>query len=507
MTATAGDRKIVTAPDGAIEHLPVVIVGAGFAGVALGAQLRKAGITDFAILERGESVGGVWRDNTYPGCACDVPSVLYSLSFAPNPDWTRAYAPQSEILSYIKSVAEKQGVASHIRLRTELLDARWDEDQQLWRLQTGTGMLTAAVLVSSMGPFGEPAIPRIPGCESFAGTMFHSARWNHNYDLKGKRVAVIGTGASAVQFVPAIAPDVTELVLFQRTPPWVLPRSDHPISALQRNAFRLLPLTRRVMRAWSFVYLETLALVNFVNPAFRHLPEAIARAKLRRQVSDSRLRAQLTPDYMLGCKRPVTSDEYLPALARDNVRVVTDPIAQIAPDGIVTGDGVTHPADALIWGTGFEAPSRQPAVIHGRDGRSLIDVYDERPQSYLGTTLAGFPNLFWTLGPYGTAGNQSALYMIERQVRYIVDAIRTMRREHIATIEVRADKQEEFVAEAERRSADTVWVQGGCRSYYQTPDGRNAGLWPDWTLNFAKRTRKFEPDAYILSRSALGAKS
>ncbi len=507
MTATAAGRKLDIAPDGATEHIPIVIVGAGFAGVALGAQLRRAGIAEFAVLERGESVGGVWRDNTYPGCACDVPSALYSLSFAPNPDWTRLYASQSEILSYIEWVSEEYGVARHIRMRTELLDARWDEGQRLWQLQTSAGLLTAGVLVSSMGPFGKPVIPQIAGRESFAGATFHSARWNHDCDLKNKRVAVIGTGASAVQFVPAIAPDVAELVLFQRTPPWVMPRLDGPIGIGRRTVFRALPLTQRVMRAGFFAYLESLALVNFVSPIFRHLPETIARAKLRRQVRDSRLRAQLTPGYMFGCKRAVTSDDYLPALARDNVHVVTTQISQITPEGVVTRDGVHHDVDVIIWGTGFEAPSRHPVIIHGRDGNSLIDRYDERPQSYLGVALTGFPNLFWTLGPYGTSGNQSALYMIECQVQYIVEAIRTMRRENIATIEVREDKQEEFVSEAERRSAETVWVNGGCRSYYQTADGRNAGLWPNWTRNFAKRTRTFEPDDYILTRSAVGAKS
>jgi cation diffusion facilitator CzcD-associated flavoprotein CzcO len=484
------------------EHIPVVIVGAGFAGVALAVKLREAGITDFVVLEKADTVGGVWRDNTYPGCACDVPSSLYSYSFAPNPNWTRMYAPQPEILAYIESVANDHGVTDHLRPQTELLEAHWDEDHKIWCLATSRGPLTASVLVSAMGPLGEPVIPDIPGIDSFAGPAFHSARWDHDCDLAGKRVAVIGTGASAVQIIPALAPDVAELVLFQRTPPWVLPRlADHATSRVQRTVYRLLPQTQRAVRMASFAYLETLALVNFVDPAFRYLPETAAKALLRLQVENPALRAQLTPEYMFGCKRPVTSDTYLPALDRDNVHIVTDAIAEITADAVVTRDGVRHPVDAIIWGTGFDAPSRQPDVIRGRDGHSPVELNDKRPQSYLGTALAGFPNLFWLLGPYGTAGNQSALFMIECQVRYVVDAIRTMRTRDIATVEVRADVQEQFLGDVEARSQQTVWVNGGCRSYYQTPDGRNAGLWPNWTLLFARVTRRFDPDNYEL-RSA-----
>jgi cation diffusion facilitator CzcD-associated flavoprotein CzcO len=482
-----------------IEHLPVAIVGAGFAGLALAVRLREAGIDDFALLERADSVGGVWRDNTYPGCACDVPSALYSLSFAPNPDWSRAYAAQPEILAYARGIARERDVVRRVRFGTDLLEARWDDPARLWRLRTSTGELTAGVLVSATGPFGEPVIPNIPGREDFAGTTFHSARWNHDHDLRGERVAVIGTGASAAQFIPAIQPDVERLVVFQRTPPWIMPRLDRRSPAWQRALFRAMPQTQSAMRGGLFAAFEGLGLVAFVDQRFRHLYEAIGRWQLRRQVPDPALRARLTPDYMIGCKRAILTDAYLPALTRPNVEVVTEGIASLSERGVVTGDGTEHEVDTIIWGTGFDAPSRRAAVIHGRDGRSVIDLYDERPQSYLGTTLAGFPNLFVVLGPYSAAGNQSALYMIENQVRYIVDAVRTMRRRGIAVAEVRTGAQEAFLAEVEERSRNTVWVNGGCRSYYQTPDGRNAGLWPNWSFRYARRTRRFDADAYELT--------
>jgi cation diffusion facilitator CzcD-associated flavoprotein CzcO len=307
---------------------------------------------------------------------------------------------------------------------------------------------------------------------------------------------VIGTGPSAAQFIPAIQPGVSKLVVFQRTPPWIMPRMDRETPPLQRALFRRIPQAQQTLRATIFTLIEGLGLVAFVDQRFRHVYELAGRWQLRRQVPDATLRARLTPDYMVGCKRAILTDNYLPALTRDNVEVVTTGIEKITPRGVVTGDGVEHAVDTIIWGTGFDAPSRRGHVIKGRDGRSVIDLYDERPQSYLGTTLRGFPNLFTVLGPYAAAGNQSALFMIENQIRYIVDAVRTMRRDGLDVVEVRAEAQERFLAEVEARSENTVWVNGRCRSYYQTPDGRNAGLWPNWSVVFARRTRRFDLEAY-----------
>jgi cation diffusion facilitator CzcD-associated flavoprotein CzcO len=481
------------------EHLPIVIVGAGFSGVGLAISLQAAGIDDVALLERADAVGGVWRENTYPGCACDVPSALYSYSFAANPDWSRVYASQPEILDYLQRVALEHGIPARVRFGTELLEARWDEEGRCWALETTAGPLTAGVLISSMGLFGDPIVPELPGLASFTGTMFHSLHWNHEHELRGERVAVIGTGASAAQFVPQIQPDVARLILFQRTAPWIMPRMDLPSSGLQRSLFRAVPPLQRALRGGVFAAIEGLGLVAFVDTRFRHVYETVGRLQLRRQVADPELRERLTPDYMVGCKRAILTDAYLPSLTRENVSVVTDGITEIRSGSIVTHDGTEHEVDTIIFGTGFDAPSRATARVHGREGRSLMDVYDERPQSYLGTAFAGFPNHFQVLGPFGAAGNQSAIYMMEAQFAYITDAVRLMRERDLAVVEVRPEAQEAFTVEAERRSSETVWLTGGCRSYYQTRDGRNAGLWPNWSFLYARRTRRFDVDAYDLT--------
>jgi len=475
-----------------------VIIGAGFAGVGLAIRLQQAGIDDFTILERADSIGGTWRENTYPGCACDVASHLYSFSFAPNPDWSRAYSRQPEILDYVRAVATEHGVERHVVFNTEVHEERWDDDARRWRLTTNRGEITTDVLVTATGPFGAPVLPDVPGLDRFQGPSFHSLNWDHDHDLAGERVAVIGTGASAVQFIPAIQPEVGRLLVFQRTPPWILPRFDRRTSDLERAAMRRLPLLRRALRGALYTMVEGLGLVIFVDQRFARPIEAVGRWQLRRQVPDRALRRSLTPDYTIGCKRAILSDDYLPALTRHNVDVVTDRITEVREHSVVTADGTEHPVDTIIFGTGFDVPTRQIEHIYGRGGRTVGEVYHERPQSYLGTVMAGFPNLFFFLGPFGAAGNQSALFMLESQMAYIVDAVRTMRERGAHTVEVRPEAQEAFTAAAEERSRDTVWLTGGCRSYYQTPDGRNAGLWPGWSLDFRRRTRRFDPGPYEL---------
>ena len=475
-----------------------MIIGAGFAGVGLAIRLQQAGIDDFTILERADSIGGTWRENTYPGCACDVASHLYSFSFAPNPDWSRAYSRQPEILDYVRAVATEHGVERHVVFNTEVHEERWDDDARRWRLTTNRGEITTDVLVTATGPFGAPVLPDVPGLDRFQGPSFHSLNWDHDHDLAGERVAVIGTGASAVQFIPAIQPEVGRLLVFQRTPPWILPRFDRRTSDLERAAMRRLPLLRRALRGALYTMVEGLGLVIFVDQRFARPIEAVGRWQLRRQVPDRALRRSLTPDYTIGCKRAILSDDYLPALTRHNVDVVTDRITEVREHSVVTADGTEHPVDTIIFGTGFDVPTRQIEHIYGRGERTVGEVYHERPQSYLGTVMAGFPNLFFFLGPFGAAGNQSALFMLESQMAYIVDAVRTMRERGAHTVEVRPEAQEAFTAAAEERSRDTVWLTGGCRSYYQTPDGRNAGLWPGWSLDFRRRTRRFDPGPYEL---------
>lgn len=485
------------------EHASVVIVGAGFGGICTGVKLREAGIDDFLILEREEGVGGTWRINDYPGCACDISSHLYSFSFAPKPDWSRFFATQPEIRRYLEDIVADHGLGDRIALGVELLDATWSEAGQHWAITTSAGAITADVLVSATGVFGAPSIPDVPGMDTFNGPVFHSARWNHDVELRGKRVAVVGTGASAVQFVPAIQPLVERLVVFQRTPAWILPRFDRPTSRLEHRLLRRIPVLQRLLRGWIYLVCESLGLVNLVDMRFGWMFHSLGRWQLRRQVPDRKLRARLTPDYVVGCKRAILSDGWYPALVSSNVEVVDGGVAEVRESGVVTADGTEHPVDVIVFGTGFDVPQRGTERITGRAGQRLSSVLDERPQSYKGLTFSGFPNLFMFLGAFSFAGNQSAVYTIEAQTRYIVDAIRTMRRQGLRTIEVRPDRQEAFTAEAERRSAATVWLRGGCSSYYQTPTGGNNGLWPDWSFRYARQTMEFDADAYVVETAAM----
>ncbi len=478
------------------EHTQIAIVGAGFAGIALAIKLREAGFEDLVVIERSDDLGGTWSANKYPGCACDVPSHLYSYSFAPNPNWSRMYGTQPEILEYIRSVAVEHDVVRHIHFETELTRATWDESARVWRIVTSKGAFTSEVLLCSTGLFAEASIPAIPGLDSFGGKVFHSLHWDHDHDLTGERVAVIGTGASAVQFVPEIAPKVGQLTVFQRSAPWIMPRMDRLTSGAERALMRRVPLLRRGIRAGYYAAIEGFGLVGFVDKRFRHPYEVIGRMQLRRQVSDPALRRKVTPDYMIGCKRAIFSDAYLPALGRDNVDVVTDGIAEVREHSIVTSEGAEIPVDTIIFGTGFTFPPAAFDRIVGADGRSVADRYRDRPQSYLGTVLTGFPNFFFTLGPFGAGGNQSAIFMIESQVAYIVDALDTMRTRGLHRVEVRRDAQQAFLDEVDERSKETVWVTGGCTTYYTNDKGANAGLYPNWSFEYRYRTRKFDDKAY-----------
>ncbi|WP_306362303.1 NAD(P)/FAD-dependent oxidoreductase [Nocardia sp. CC227C] len=478
------------------EHREIAVLGAGFGGIGLAIKLREAGFDDLVLLERADELGGTWQANTYPGCACDVPSHLYSYSFAPNPNWSRTYGRQREILDYLRSVAERHDVVRYIRLNTELLDARWDDTESLWRIETSRGPLTADYFISAAGIFAEAKYPSIPGLERFEGTAFHSLHWNHDHDLTGERVAVIGTGASAVQFIPEIQPKVRSLTVFQRSAPWIVPRLDRPTLGLERLLLRQFPLARKAVRGSWYTLIESFGLVGFVDNRFRHPYELLGRLQLRRQISDPELRERVTPDYVIGCKRAIFSDAYLPALDRDNVEVVTDGVAEIRPRSILTRAGAEIEVDTIVFGTGFEPIPTAFDRITGRDGRSIAQLYHQQPRTYLGAAVAGFPNFFCTLGPFGAAGNQSAIYMIESQLAYIVDALVTLRARGARRVEVRADAQDAFVDEMRRRSGDTVWLTGGCQSYYTTPEGGNAGLYPSWSFEYRRRTRRFDADAY-----------
>jgi cation diffusion facilitator CzcD-associated flavoprotein CzcO len=476
----------------------IVIVGAGFSGLGTAIRLKQAGIEDFVVLERGEDVGGTWRANTYPGCQCDVPSHLYSFSFAPNPDWSRTFSLQPEIWAYLRATAERYGVMGHMRFGQAVTGAAWEEEQRRWRIETSRGTLTAEIAISGMGGLSEPSIPDIAGLESFAGAAFHTAEWDHEQDLRGKRVAVIGTGASAIQVVPNIQPLARSLRLFQRTPPWIMPHADRPISAHERRVYRMLPFAQRAMREGIYWARELLVL-PFLYPRVGAIGEWIARRHLRRQVRDPALRAKLSPTYRMGCKRVLISNEYYPALQKENVRLVTEGIREIRPHAVVTQDGVEHEVDAIVFGTGFhvaDIPFAQ--LVRGRDGRSLAEVWRGSPQAHRGTTVAGFPNLFLLLGPNTALGHTSVVFMIECQIQYVMDCLRTMGERDLQAIEPRAEAQQAFIADIRRRERGTVWVAGGCASWYLDENGRNSTIWPGSTWRYHERMRRFEAEEYHL---------
>jgi cation diffusion facilitator CzcD-associated flavoprotein CzcO len=476
----------------------VAIIGTGFSGIGTAIRLKQDGIDDLVLFERAADLGGTWRDNTYPGCACDVPSHLYSFSFAPNPRWGHTYSRQGEIWQYLRDCAERFGILPHIRFGHEVLGATWQEDAQHWRIETSAGIWNAEMLVSGAGILSEPRWPEIPGIDSFAGTAFHSAQWDHAQDLGGRTVAVIGTGASAIQFVPEIQKRVARLVLFMRTPPWIVPRNDRPLRAWEHRLYGLFPPAQLALRAISYWYREVL-LRGFLKPRDGGFGERLARRHLESQVADAALRARLTPSYRMGCKRILISNDFYPALQQPNVELVTEPIAAIRPEGVLTANGVLHRVDTLIFGTGFNVTEHPIANrLVGRSGRSLAETWEGSPRAHLGTTVAGFPNLFILLGPNTAIGHTSALFMIESQIGLIRAALKTVHALGAKSFEPRAEAQASFVASVDQRMQPTVWSTGGCASWYKDRTGRVAALWPDYTWSFRRRLAHFDTREYRL---------
>jgi cation diffusion facilitator CzcD-associated flavoprotein CzcO len=478
----------------------VAIVGAGFGGLGMAIRLKQEGIEDFVLLERGDDVGGTWWANSYPGAQCDVPSNLYSFSFAPNPDWTRSYPLRDEIQAYLRDCAEHYGVVPHMRLGCELLGATWVAGEQRWELETSQGPIAARVLVAAPGLLSEPFEPALPGLERFEGNAFHTARWDHGDELAGKRVAVIGTGASAVQVVPAIQPRVSNLTLFQRTPPWVAPQMDREVTPRMREVYRRLPALQQLSRAFIYTLVELLLAPGMTRDTRLLKPaEWIVKLKLRREVPDPGLRRRLTPGFQLGCKRLVFSNAWYPALQTPNVDLVSSGIREVREHSIVDGDGVEHKIDTLILATGF-TPAELPIAerIRGRDGRSLAEVWDGSPQAYLGTTVTGFPNLLFFYGPNLNLGHTSIVYMLESQLAYAIDALHTMRLRGAAEFEVRPEVQAAYNKELQERLAGTVWSTG-CSSWYLDRNGRNSVQWPGYTFEYRRRTRRFDAEAYRLA--------
>ncbi len=472
------------------------IVGAGFSGIAAAIELRRAGVTDIVIVERADAVGGAWRDNTYPGCACDVQSRLYELQVAPWPGWTRKFAGQAEIRAYLESVVEIFGLESSIRLGTEVLRAEWDEPDSAWQIETTTGPITADVLISACGGLTEPLFPDIPGMDVFSGPRMHTARWDHSVDFAGARVAVIGTGASAIQVIPALAQVAQEVVVMQRTPPWVMPRRDRAVPAWYRSLLDAVPPLQRSMRGLSS-WAREVQLLSFTRQgAFRAMGERIARRHLEAQVPNPALRERVRPDYAMGCKRILLSDDYYPALSRPNV-TVAGALARVTERGVVDSDGVEYDVDVIVWATGFKVlePPLADRVV-GREGRTLAEAFAHNDMSaYKGTTVAGFPDLYILQGPNTGLGHSSVVLMTEAQVRYLVPAVASG-----FVHEVEPARQSAYVAGIDEQLADTVWQQGGCRSWYQNGHGRNVALWPGSTHAFARLLRRFDPEAYVTRR-------
>ncbi|NEW25164.1 flavin-containing monooxygenase [Nocardia cyriacigeorgica] len=495
MSRKVTDKAVANQPT---RHLRTIIIGSGFAGLGLAIRLSQQGRQDFLVLERGADVGGTWRDNTYPGAACDVPSHLYSYSFALNPNWSRSFSRQGEIQAYIQGVAKKYDVLDKHIFNCDVTGARWNNDTARWEITSSQGNFTADTVVSAVGALCEPNLPDIKGINSFEGEIFHSARWNHDADLTGKRVAVIGTGASAIQIVPAIAPKVGHLDVYQRTAPWLLPRLDRPYLKAEQLAFKYIPGVQRLSRAAIYAARETQVVGLAKFPALMQGFELLAKAKLRYEIRDPELRAKVTPNFRIGCKRMLISNDYYPALDRDNVDVVTDGIAEVRPNSIVTKDGTEREIDALIVATGFhvtDSPTYE--TITGKDGRTLTEVFDEiGQQGYKGSSIANFPNMFFLLGPNVGLGHTSMVYMIESQINYIADALATIDKQDLRTVEVRRDVQDRYNAELQKKLAKSVWLNGGCSSWYLDKHGNNTTLWPDFTFEFRRLTKHFDVEAY-----------
>ncbi|MBW3570834.1 MAG: NAD(P)/FAD-dependent oxidoreductase [Gemmatimonadetes bacterium] len=479
-------------------NVRVAIIGSGFGGLGTAIRLKQQGMDDFVVLERAGDVGGTWRDNTYPGCACDVQSHLYSFSFAPNPDWSHSFSPQAEIQAYLQRCARDYGVLPHVRFHHQVADARWDEEARLWRIQTSRGPLAARVLVMAAGALSDPVVPDLPGLDGFQGGAFHSARWDHGFDLRGKRVAVIGTGASAIQFIPQIQPQVARLYVFQRTPAWILPRQQRVLRSAEQRLFRRIPGAQRAARGAIYLAREAF-LLAFRSPRAARTAQRVALWHMRRSIPDPALRRKLTPEWTIGCKRVLLSNDYLPALAQGNVEVVTEAIAEVRARSVVTADGAERAVDAIIFGTGFQ-PTDPPLARHtcGRGGRTLAEVWAGSPRAHVGTTVAGFPNLFMLMGPNTGLGHTSVVYMIEAQIEHLLGALGHMRAHGAAALEPRPEAQEAFVAAIDRRMTGTVWTSGGCRSWYLDATGRNSTLWPDFTWRFRRRVARFDPAEYTM---------
>jgi cation diffusion facilitator CzcD-associated flavoprotein CzcO len=480
----------------------IVVVGGGFGGVGAAVMLRQAGYDDVTVLERGERLGGVWHDNTYPGAACDIPSHLYEFSFAPNPRWSRRYAPQPEIQAYLEDVARRYGVLDRVRTGTEVTQARWDDERGRWTVETAAGAHEADVLITACGQLSVPSVPAIPGLEEFAGPAFHTARWRHDVDLAGKRVAVIGTGCSAIQVVPAIQPLVAQADVYQRSPGWTIPKMDFAYRERTKRLFERFPLLQRIDRQAIFAVQELGAAAmtrhRWLLPAVR----ALGRRQISKAIADPELRRKVTPTDEIGCKRIMLTDEWYPTLARPNVELITDRIAAVTPTGLRTADGRERPADVIVLATGFKTHGFvAPMEIAGAAGRTLAEEWGGAPRAYLGLTVPGFPNMFMIYGPNTNGGTGSVVSTIESGMAHVLAALEALDRVGARRIEVRREAAEAFDRELRTALAGTVW-HTGCTNWYVDENGHDPNQWPWLWSTYRRRTARIEPGAYVLGTAA-----
>ncbi len=477
----------------------VAIIGAGFGGMGMGIALKKAGWTDFRIFEAAGEVGGTWRDNTYPGCACDIPSHLYSFSFDQNPRWSRRFSPAAEIQEYLVGCARRHGLYDHVEFHRTIRVATFDEETHLWTLETDDGeTFEARAVVMAVGPLSTPKIPELEGMEGFHGPIFHSAEWDHDVGLSGKTVGVVGTGASAVQIVPGIAEEAGEVKVFQRTPPWVIRRGDRAYREWEKKLFAWVPGVQRAYRGLIYLRNEAHAVGLLDLPVAMRAAEGLARRRIRRIFDDPETEDAVTPDYYIGCKRVTLSDDYYPAVARDDVELIPEAVERFTADGAVTSSGREVPLDVVVMATGFRATDYLSAFeIRGRRGGDINDAWADGAEAYLGVAVTGFPNFFLLLGPNTGLGHNSVVFMIEAQIEMVRQCLERMDEEGATAIEVRPSTHREFNGELQERLGESVW-NSGCHSWYLDKSGKNTTIWPGYTVEYWWRTRNVDPDAFKL---------
>jgi cation diffusion facilitator CzcD-associated flavoprotein CzcO len=484
---------------GAVPHWHVAIIGAGAGGLALAIRLVKSRRRDFVLFEASDGVGGTWRSNTYPGAACDVPSHLYSYSFARKPDWSKTYANQPEILRYLEECAERFGISRHVRAHTRITSAHWHERTKRWHLTDAAGnRYEADVVVSAVGTFATPSLPDIAGLDSFAGPSFHSARWEHEHELAGRRVAVVGTGASAAQIIPEVAKVAKSVDVYQRTPQWILPRSDKPFTEEEKRRFARNPIAaRRHRRDLYWAFENTIAFRHGETGAEQL--HAIALSHIDYRIKDDELREKLTPDYPFGCKRTLVCSDFYKAVLRDNVELVTERIERVNPGSIVTADGRERPVDAIVLATGFKATEYLEGMeVVGAGGRRLHDDWSQVAHAYIGLTVSGYPNFFMLYGPNTNQGGNSIIVILEAQATYVLGALRAMRRRRARAIDVRRDVMDEYNRELQEALDGTIW-NDGCQSYFKNANGMIATQLPQTSRWYAQRTKRFRMREYVRS--------